>query len=303
MTTVAAIDCGTNMTRLLIRRGAQDLERRLDFTRLGQGVDRHRRLEEAAVERTLEVLRAFRELMERHEVERFRAVTTSATRDADNRDEFLRGASEALGGPLELLSGEDEGRLAFRGATAILDPAFGPFLVADIGGGSTELATGSGGSDDKPQVVSLDVGCVRVTERFLETDPPTSEQLSQAVQVVRIHLQEAAREIPGLREARQLVGVAGTFTTMAAVEMGLQTYDRNRVHHFELTRAAAEDVFRTLATEKLADRVFNPGLAPERADVIVAGALVAVSIMREFEFGSCLVSEADLLDGLVASQL
>ena len=303
MTALAAIDCGTNMTRLLIRRGEHDLERRLEFTRLGAGVDESHRLNEAAVERTLAVLREYRGLMNDHGVDGFRAVTTSATRDAENRDEFLEAASDALGGPLELISGIDEGKLAFRGATASLDPEFGPFVVADIGGGSTELATGSGAADEVPEVISLDVGCVRVTERFLHNDPPTAEQLSQAVSVVRIELQEAAREIPAIREARQLVGVAGTFTTMAAVEMGLVTYDRGRVHHFDLTRAAAEDVFRTLAIEKLADRIHNPGLAPERADIIVAGALVAVSILREFELGSCLVSEADLLDGLVASQL
>lgn len=303
MSTLAAIDCGTNMTRLLIRRGDQDLERRLEFTRLGLGVDEHHRLDSDAVERTLQVLREFRELMDRHDVSGFRAVTTSATRDAENRDEFLSAATEVLGGPLELIAGEEEGRLAFRGATANLDPRYGPFVVADIGGGSTELATGSSGPDDEPAVVSLDIGCVRVTERFLENDPPTPEQLSQAVSVVRIHLQEAAREVPAIREARQLLGVAGTFTTMAAVEMGLAEYDRDRVHHFDLTKAAAEDVFRTLATEPLKDRVHNPGLAPERADVIVAGALVAVSILREFEFSSCLVSESDLLDGLIGSQL
>ena len=303
MTTIAAVDCGTNMTRLLISRDGEDVERRLEFTRLGVGVDQHHRLDPAAVDRTLGVLRNFKDLMDRNNVDRFRAVTTSATRDADNRDDFLAAAAEALGGPLELLSGEDEGQLAFRGATSRLDTGFGPFVVADIGGGSTELAVGSGDLDEKPEVISLDIGCVRVTERFLEDDPPSAEQLSQAVSVVRIHLQEAAREIPAIREARQLVGVAGTFTTMAAVEMGLLTYDRDRVHHFDLTKPAAEDVFRTLAIEPLRDRVHNPGLAPERADVIVAGALVAVSIMREFEFGSCLVSEADLLDGLVASQL
>lgn len=303
MSTLAAIDCGTNMTRLLIRRDEEELERRLEFTRLGVGVDHHHRLDAGAIDRTLNVLRDFRSLMDRHEVTGFRAVTTSATRDAENRDEFLSAAAEVLGGPLELIPGEDEGALAFRGATASLDSRYGPFVVADIGGGSTELAAGSGRPDDDPTVVSLDVGCVRVTERFLENDPPTPEQLSQAVSVVRIHLQEAAREVPAIREARQLVGVAGTFTTMAAVEMGLAEYDRDRVHHFDLTKAAAEDVFRTLATEPLKDRVHNPGLAPERADVIVAGALVAVSIMREFEFSSCLVSEADLLDGLIASQL
>lgn len=303
MTTLAAVDCGTNMTRLLIRRGSEDLERRLEFTRLGVGVDKNHRLDSDAVDRTLRVLGEFRALMDSHGVSGFRAVTTSATRDAANRDEFLGAASQVLGGPLELIRGEEEGQLAFRGATASLDARYGPFVVADIGGGSTELATGSGEAEDEPAVVSLDVGCVRVTERFLESDPPTPEQLSQAVSVVRIHLQEAAREVPAIREARQLVGVAGTFTTMAAVEMGLAEYDRDRVHHFDLTKAAAEDVFRTLATEPLKDRVHNPGLARERADVIVAGALVAVSIMREFEFSSCLVSEADLLDGLIASQL
>ena len=303
MTALAAVDCGTNMTRLLIRDGEIDLERKLEFTRLGAGVDRQHRLDAQAVERTLGVLRDFRHLMDAHSVTGFRAVTTSATRDAENRDEFLAAASEVLSGPLELISGEDEGQLAFRGATASLDARYGPFLVADIGGGSTELGVGSGEADDKPEVVSLDVGCVRVTERFLESDPPTAEQLSQAVSVVRIHLQEAARDIPAIREARQLVGVAGTFTTMAAVEMGLIEYDRTKVHHFDLTKAAGEDVFRTLATEPLADRVHNPGLAPERADIIVAGALIAVSIMREYELSSCLVSEADLLDGLIASQL
>lgn len=299
MSTLAAVDCGTNMTRLLIRSGDEDLERRLEFTRLGLGVDKQRRLDAGAMGRTLDVLREFRGLMDDRGVDRFRAVTTSATRDAENRDEFLAAASDVLHGPLELISGEEEAALAFAGATSALDQAAGPFVLADIGGGSTELAVGSGEPGEKPQAVSLDVGCVRVAERFLETDPPTAEELSQAVSVVRIYVQEARNQIPELREAPRLVGVAGTFTTMAAVEMGLIDYDRSKVHHFDLTRDAAEDVFRTLATERLADRVHNPGLAPERADVIVAGALVAVCVMRELEFESCLVSESDLLDGIV----
>lgn len=301
MSTLAAVDCGTNMTRLLVRRGDEDLERKMEFTRLGVGVDKDRRLTPDAMRGTLDVLKEFRQVMERHGVERFRAVTTSATRDAENRDEFLDAAADVLGGPLELITGEEEAGLAFAGATSALDPSDGPFVLADIGGGSTELAVGSGESGETPQAVSLDIGCVRVAERFLETDPPTALELSQAVSVVRIYVREARNQFPEMREAARLVGVAGTFTTMAAVEMGLVEYDRNKVHHFDLTRAAAEDVFRTFATEPLADRVHNPGLAPERADVIVAGALVAVCVMRELEFESCLVSESDLLDGIVAS--
>ena len=301
MTTLAAIDCGTNMTRLLVSRGTDELERRMEFSRLGVGVDKERRLDPEAMQRTLDVLKGFREVMDDHAVERFRAVTTSATRDAENRDEFLAAAADVLGGPLELITGEEEAAFAFAGATSDLDPADGPFVLADIGGGSTELAVGSGEPGENPSAVSLDIGCVRVSERFLESDPPTAEELSQAVSVVRIYVREARNQFPEMREAARLVGVAGTFTTMAAVEMGLVDYDRSQVHHFELTRAAAEDVFRTLATERLADRVHNPGLAPERADVIVAGALVAVCVMRELEFDSCLVSESDLLDGLVAS--
>ncbi|MBW3536864.1 MAG: Ppx/GppA family phosphatase [Actinobacteria bacterium] len=271
MSTLAAVDCGTNMTRLLVRRGDEDLERRMEFARLGLGVDKNQRLAPDAVQRTLDVLNDFRQVMERHDVERFRAVTTSATRDAENRDDFLGAAAEVLGQPLELITGEEEAGLAFAGATSALDPAEGPFVLADIGGGSTELAVGSGEPGEKPQAVSLDVGCVRVAERFLETDPPTAVELSQAVSVVRIYIREARNQFPEMREAARLIGVAGTFTTMAAVEMGLIGYDRSKVHHFDLTRAAAEDVFRTLATESLDDRRHNPGLEPARADVIVGG--------------------------------
>jgi len=152
-------------------------------------------------------------------------------------------------------------------------------------------------------VVSVDMGCVRMTEKFLHSDPPAAEELSQAISVAHAHLEDVARELPTLREARTLVGLAGTVSAMAAVEIGLPAYDRDRIHHFVLTRAAAEDVFRTLATEALADRVWNPGLERDRAEVIVGGALVLVTILRHFDLNACLVSESDILDGLVASQL
>jgi exopolyphosphatase/guanosine-5'-triphosphate,3'-diphosphate pyrophosphatase len=164
--------------------------------------------------------------------------------------------------------------------------------VFDIGGGSTEFALADG-------VLSVDTGAVRLTEQWLHGDPPTAEELSMAVSVVRAHLEDVTRELPAARQARTVLGLAGTVTSVAAVELGY--YDRDAVHHFELTRAAAEDVFRTLATESLADRRGNPGLQPERADVIVGGCCILVGVMRHLDLDAVLVSEADLLDGLLRS--
>jgi exopolyphosphatase/guanosine-5'-triphosphate,3'-diphosphate pyrophosphatase len=296
---LAAVDCGTNSTRLLVSAGGQrTLERLMRITRLGQGVDATGALAPDAVDRTIGVLREYRDVMDKHGVERTRMTATSAGRDASNRHEFFDRAEEVIGVRPELLSGDEEGRLSFRGATAELDPSIGPFLVVDIGGGSTEFATGTTEPDG---VLSVDIGCVRLTEKFLHHDPPTPEELSQVISVARDYIEDVAREIPSSRDARQLVGLAGTVTTVAAVEQGLSGYDRDRIHHFVLTRAAAEDVFRTLATEPRADRVHNPGLEEARADVIVGGAAILVSVMRFFEFDECLVSESDILDGLVLS--
>ncbi len=296
---LAGIDCGTNSTRLLV---ADDeghaLERLMRITRLGQGVDATGRLADEAVERTVAVLQEYREVLDRHGVERVRMTATSAARDASNRDAFFEAATEAVGAVPELLGGDEEARLSFLGATSELDPDDGPFLVADIGGGSTEFAVGA---RNPAGVLSTDIGCVRLTEKFLHSDPPAPEELSQAFDVVRGHLEDVARVIPSVAEVRRFVGLAGTITTMAAVELGLATYDRDRIHHFVLTRAAAEDVFRTLATENRRQRVHNPGLEEARADVIVGGAVVVVAIMRYFELQECLVSEADILDGLVMS--
>ena len=299
---MAAVDCGTNSTRLLVSDDGKQpgLERLMRITRLGQGVDATRRLDPGAVDRTIQVLRQYREVMDRHQVERVRATATSAARDAENRDSFLDAAEDAIGVRPELIGGEEEGRLSFLGATASLDRAEGPFLVVDIGGGSTEIVVGT---EEPEAVVSVDMGCVRITEKFLHGDPPRPEELSQAISVVHAYLDDVEREAPGVNEARRLVGLAGSVTTVAAVEMGLSHYDPERIHHFELTRAAAEDVFRTLATEARADRVHNPGLEEARADVIVGGAAMLVTIMRHFGFDECLVSEADILDGLVMTQL
>ncbi len=300
MTTVAAIDCGTNSTRLLVARDDGDsmlaLQRLMRITRLGQGVDRERALAAEAIQRTVTVLDEYRQVMDRFDVGRVRMTATSAARDAANRDEFFAAAELAIGVRPELLDGEEEGRLSFKGATRELDPNDGPFLVVDIGGGSTEFAVDGA-------AMSVDIGCVRLTERFLHGDPPRPEELSQALSVVHDYLDDVEREIPAVNDAVRLVGLAGTVTTVAAVEIGLSTYDRDRIHHFLLTRAAAEDVFRTLATEKRADRIHNPGLEEARADVIVGGCCVLVGVMRHFGFETCLVSEADILDGLAVSLL
>jgi exopolyphosphatase/guanosine-5'-triphosphate,3'-diphosphate pyrophosphatase len=304
MSNLAGIDCGTNSTRLLVADDSgKTLERLMRITRLGQGVDATGRLADEAIARTVGVLEEYRTVLDRYGVERVRMTATSAARDASNRDDFFAAATAATGVAPELLGGDEEARLSFLGATSELEPADGPFLVADIGGGSTEFAVGAAASDDggPDGVLSTDIGCVRLTEKFLHSDPPAPEELSQAFDIVRGHLDDVARVIPSVADVRRFVGLAGTVTTMAAVELGLATYDRDRIHHFVLTRAAAEDVFRTLATESRRQRIHNPGLEEARADVIVGGAVIVTAIMRYFDFDECLVSEADILDGLVLS--
>jgi exopolyphosphatase / guanosine-5'-triphosphate,3'-diphosphate pyrophosphatase len=308
MTAVAALDLGTNSTRVLVARPAGDdqletLHRRNTITRLGKGVDATGRLDPDAIERTLACLRDYRVTMDELGVEKVRVAATSAARDAANRDELFDGVEKIVGTAPELITGDEEGRLSFRGATGGLDPAQAPFLVVDIGGGSTELIVGGQGDEaaEVKGVMSVDVGCVRLTEKFLDHDPPRPEELTAAISFTDTYLEDVQREIPAVNDARTLVGVAGTITTVAAVELGV--YDQSKVHHFHLTRDAAEDVFRTLATEARADRIHNPGLEEARADVIVAGCCVLVAIFRRFGFDEMIVSEADILDGLVLSLL
>lgn len=297
MSRSAAIDCGTNATRLLIKDGDEDVVRMERVTGLGEGLDATGMLRPEAIERVIGALREYSALLEEHGVERRRAVATSAVRDARNRDEFLDPAEAALGFRPDVLTGLEEGRLAFAGAVAELDPGDGPFLVCDVGGGSTELVAGAATPD---AVTSIDVGSVRVTERFLRGDPPSAGELADALDVVRTELDEAVRLNPPLLDAARLVGLGGTVTTMAAVEIGLREYRRDAIHHFKLTRDAAEDVFRTLATERASDRRFNPGLPEARVPTIVAGTLVVVAVMRFFGFDELIVSENDLLDALCA---
>lgn len=309
---VAAIDIGTNSTRLLVAEAGDatvplvTVERLMRITRLGQDVDRTGALADEAIDRSVAVLDEYRSVMTDLGVApgRVRMTATSACRDATNRDEFFDAAEAAIGVRPELLSGTEEAELSFAGATAELDPALGPFLVFDLGGGSTEFVVGTTGADGAiVGAKSIDIGCVRLTERFFETDPPGPEDLTAAITYTDAWLEDVLLELPTTATARTVVGLAGTVSTVAAVEIGQATYDREARHHFRLTRDAAEDVFRTLATEPRADRIHNPGLEPERADVIVGGCCALVAIYRRFGLDEILTSESDILDGLALSLL
>jgi exopolyphosphatase/guanosine-5'-triphosphate,3'-diphosphate pyrophosphatase len=301
---VAAVDCGTNSTRLLIAGPAgETLERCMRITRLGQGVDYQRRLAPDAIERTISVLRDYRVRMDRFGVQRARVTATSAARDATNRGAFFRAVTETVGVRPELLTGEEEGRLSFRGATAELDSVSAPWLVADIGGGSTELIVGADPNSSPAAVASLDIGCVRISERFLWSDPPGAGQLAEARRFVEEVLDGVTAKQPALATARTLVGLAGTVAALAAIDQGLGSYDRSRIHHYVLTRDAVERLLSALASEPTSARRRRPGVEPDRADVIVGGTVVLAELMRHFDFDACLTSEADILDGLVSTLL
>ncbi len=296
----AAIDCGTNSTRLMIGDGSSTFEREMIITGLGRGVDATGRLADDAIERVRVALATYRELMDRYELAGVRMTATSAARDASNREVFFDISEQTIGVRPELISGREEAELSFIGATAELDPADGPFLVFDIGGGSTEFAVGSSRMEGG---FSTDMGSVRFTEKYIETDPPLPEELVACLSVAEAHLDDVLREVPTILTARQLVGLAGTVSTAAAVEIGLAEYDRDQIHHFRLTRDAIEDVFRTLVTEARDDRRHNPGLEAGRVDTIVGGMCILARIVRFFDAADVLVSEADILDGLILSQM
>lgn len=296
----AGIDCGTNSTRLIIGDGTETFEREMTITGLGRGVDATGRLSDEGIERVRAALENYRTIMDRYDIAGVRMTATSAARDAANRDVFFDVSESTVGVRPELISGHEEAELSFLGATAELDPADGPFLVFDIGGGSTEFAVGSSRMEGG---ISTDMGSVRFSEKYVEHDPPRPEELVACLSVAEAHLDDVAREVPMAMGARQLVGLAGTVSTAAAVEIGLAEYDRDQIHHFRLTREAIEDVYRTLVTESRKDRAFNPGLEPGRVDTIVGGMCILARIVRYFDADEVLVSEADILDGLVLSQL
>jgi exopolyphosphatase/guanosine-5'-triphosphate,3'-diphosphate pyrophosphatase len=307
---VAAIDCGTNSIRLLIadvdpvRRTLTDVYRRLEIVRLGQGVDKTGRLAPEALERTLGALAGYARVVETSQVEAVRMVATSATRDASNAAEFTRGVVGILGIEPEVLTGDEEARLSFAGATeefgAMDDPPAPPFLVLDIGGGSTEFVVGGGAG--QVAAISLNIGCVRMTERYLASDPPSQEQIAAAIVDIDAALAEAAAKV-AIDQARSLVGLAGSVTTVAAVALGLPEYDALRTHHARITAAQVQSVASQLLTQTRAERAAIPSIHPGRIDVIGAGSLILDRVMRTFGFGEVVVSEHDILDGIAWSMV
>lgn len=293
---VAAIDCGTNSTRLLVVNADGTTHLRLmRITRLGAGVDATGDLNPAAIDRTVRVLGGFRRMMGEAGVTKGRLVTTSAVRDARNGDVFRQAASAATGLPAELLSGEEEGQLAYAGATGGLPPIDEDDLVVDIGGGSTELVVQRHGV---VQAFSMNIGCVRLSERFLTHDPPEDAEIAALVAFVDGAIDGAVRALPILSTLRdgRLVGVAGTVTTLAALSLGLPAYDSDQTHHAVLDRAAVDRWCATLAAETAATRAERPGMVAGRADVIVGGAYVLRQVMASFGFDRCIASETDILD-------
>ncbi|MCI2420699.1 Ppx/GppA family phosphatase [Saccharopolyspora sp. K220] len=315
MPRVAAIDCGTNSIRLLVadvtvhddgRRDLRDVHREMRIVRLGQGVDATGRLAEEALERTRVALVDYAAIARRKGVERIRMVATSATRDASNREDFFAMVRDTIGVEAEVITGDEEARLSFTGAVGDLDPADGPFVVTDIGGGSTELVVGTwdGASADITAAYSADIGCVRLTERCLRSDPPTDDEVREAEKVTRQILDDAFAAVD-CAAARTWVGVAGTVTTLSAIAQELPEYDPVAIHlsHISQTRIGqiAADLLRMGHDERASIGSLHPG----RVDVIGGGALVVKVLAEELEeragISAMTVSEHDILDGIALS--
>ncbi|MGN6523930.1 MAG: Ppx/GppA phosphatase family protein [Actinomycetes bacterium] len=310
MTTVAAIDCGTNSIRLLVaegelvqdgRPGLRDLTRRMEIVRLGQGVDRTGELAPEALERTFAACRDYAAEIERLGATRVRFVATSATRDASNRADFVVGVRDILGVEPEVVSGEQEAALSFRGATGEL-AGLGvpePYLVVDIGGGSTEFVLGA---SEPLAARSVDIGCVRMTERHLRSDPPAVDEVSAATADIDAAIARAGETVP-LAQARSLVGLAGSVTTVAAHALGLDRYDADVIHLARLPRdralAACQDLLHLTREQRAALPFMHPG----RVDVIGAGALVLHQILLAVDVPELVVSEHDILDGIALGLL
>jgi exopolyphosphatase/guanosine-5'-triphosphate,3'-diphosphate pyrophosphatase len=311
VTRVAAVDCGTNSIRLLVADcdpetgELVDLDRRMTIVRLGQGVDRTGRLAPEALERTFAACREYAAVVKEHGAERLRFVATSASRDAENRDEFVRGVLDILGVEPEVISGDQEAEFSFTGATKELkgsDHLARPYLVVDIGGGSTEFVVGD---DQVSAARSVDVGCVRMTERHLVrdgvvSDPPTDAQIAAMRADIEAALDLAEETVP-LREARTLVGLAGSVTTVSAIAQELPEYDSQAIHHSRVSRDRVREITEWLLHSTHAERAAVPSMHPGRVDVIAAGALVLLSIMDRIGAEEVVVSEHDILDGIAWS--
>jgi exopolyphosphatase / guanosine-5'-triphosphate,3'-diphosphate pyrophosphatase len=298
---VAAIDIGTNSTNLLIADAqGNDIVREVHVTGLGRGVVHNNMLNEDAIARTIARLQNYATLIQQHEVGTIRVTATEACRRATNASTFLDQAEAVLGTRPLIIAGTEEGRLAYSGALSHLPAHEGITLVIDIGGGSTEIMIGE---KTLQHAVSFPVGTVVLTESHLSHDPPRPEELTNAIGLVTDFMDDLIRDHPEVLNASRVVGVAGSIVTIAAVEIGLKEFDATALHGARMTRENVEEVFRTLATETLANRKFNPGLPADRADVIVGGCCVLVGVMRKLRVSEIMVSVNNLLDGLVRDEL
>jgi len=298
---VAAIDIGTNSTNLLIADAqGNDIAREVHVTGLGRGVVHDNMLNEEAIARTVSRLQQYAHLIAQHGVDTVRVTATEACRRATNAAVFLDQAEAVLGTRPLIIAGTEEGRLAYSGALSHLPAHDGITLVIDIGGGSTEIMIGE---KTLQHAVSFPVGTVVLTESHLAHDPPRPEELTNAIGFVTDFMDDLIRDHPEVLNATRVVGVAGSIVTIAAVEIGLQEFDATALHGARMTRENVEEVFRTLATETLANRKFNPGLPADRADVIVGGCCVLVGVMRKLRIPEIMVSVNNLLDGLVRDEL
>jgi exopolyphosphatase / guanosine-5'-triphosphate,3'-diphosphate pyrophosphatase len=296
---IAVVDLGTNSTRLLVANvldgRVEELERRTEITRLGERVDSAGKLSSAAMKRVYETVESYRKLIDKHGADKVVGVATSAVRDAKNGAQFSKELAERYGVETRTISGDEEARLSFLGATSDRAQGGDPLLVIDIGGGSTEFVVGIPGSDPTFHA-STSAGSVRHTERHLTNDPPTDDQLSAvAGEVAAIIEAEVPRAVR--RDAAAGIAVAGTATQLAAVDQRLEEYDPERVHGYRLDRYAVEEILAHLASLPLAERREIVGLNPARAPTIVAGALILAEAMQAFDFDWIETSEADILHG------
>jgi exopolyphosphatase/guanosine-5'-triphosphate,3'-diphosphate pyrophosphatase len=298
---VAAIDCGTNSIRLLIADitggNFKEVVRTMEIVRLGQGVDQNKSFHPDAITRTLSAVEKFAQLIASKGVEKIRFCATSATRDASNRELFTNGVKKILGVEVEVIPGEQEAALSFIGATKELSQSDGPFLVVDIGGGSTEFVFGS----EKVEFAkSVNIGCVRMSERHLNSQPPTMAQIAEAIIDIDLAITQAAKVVP-ISQAKSLVAVAGTATTVAAAALKLEEYDRYLIHLSRISAPAVHQVaamFQSLNKDQITALGY---MHPGRVDVITAGALVLSRIMAATGASEFIASESDILDGIAWS--
>ena len=301
MSQVAVIDCGTNSIRLLIAEisgsNFKEVIRTMEIVRLGQGVDENKAFNPDAINRTLSAVKSFKEIIDKNKVDKIRFCATSATRDAMNRNLFIDGVRDILNVQVEVIPGEEEAALSFTGATYQLDQGSGPFLVVDIGGGSTEFVYG-----DKKVISakSVNIGCVRMSERHFTNQPPTTDQIASAIVDIDIAITQAAVSVP-INSAKSLIAVAGTATTVAAAALDLSKYDRDLIHLSKISADKVHKVAQMFQSMNKSEISALPYMHEGRVDVITAGSLVLSRVMAATGAAEFVASETDILDGMAFS--